>query len=160
MAQRRIAVIFHSQQAGNTRAAAELVAEGIRNGGEFEIVMLNTNDARVDPLEIQQCAAAAFGSPDYFSYPAGGMKMFMDDWLIADRAGTEGISGMPVALFVTHGGGGRAKEPMEQLFERVGPRVGDTLMIKGKPEGDDAKACVALGEKLAGAAEAFLGEEQ
>ena len=158
MSQGKIAVIFHSQSAGNTRAAAELVAKGIREAGEFEVILKNTNEGRLDPAVLEGCAGVAVGTPDYFSYPAGGLKMFIDDWLIAKNGGNEKIEGMPVALFVTHGGGGRAKEPHETLFRHIGPQVGETVLMQGKPNGEAADACVALGKELAAAAEEYLSE--
>jgi flavorubredoxin len=147
----KIVIIYHSQEAGNTKAAAELVAQGVKEAGGFEVVLRNTNDGRVSPDLLVGCAGAAFGSPDYFSYPAGGLKMFMDDWLFAKRAGKK-VEGMPVALFLTHGGGGHALEPLEMLCRHVGPQVGKTLSIKGRPTGKDADACKALGRALAEAA--------
>jgi len=155
----KIAVIYHSQSTGNTRKAAEAVAEGVREEGKFEVVLKNTNEERVDPALLAECAGAAFGTPDYFSYPAGAMKVLMDDWLIAKNAGNTDIEGLPVALFVTHGGGGKARQPFETLFTRIGPQVGQTLMIQGAPTGAGAEACKGLGGKLVEAAEKFLLEE-
>ncbi len=156
MRSKKIVVIYHSQSLGNTKAAAEQVAAGIRGAGEFEAVCLNTNDERVAPAVLADCAGAAFGTPDYFSYPAGGLKVFMDDWLIAQRGGNEDITGMPIALFLTHGGGGRAKEPFEGLLQRVGPQVGETVDIKGAPGEAEAEACRQLGAALVREAEKFL----
>ncbi|NLW49585.1 MAG: FprA family A-type flavoprotein [Candidatus Brocadiaceae bacterium] len=149
MRRSKIAVIYHSQSLGNTKAAAEHVIEGIRSAGDFEVVSFNTNDGRVDPAILEECAGVAFGAPDYFSYPAGMLKQFMDDWLIAKRKGNEELEGIPVALFATHGGGGRIKEPFEGLFQRVGPLVAETLMIKGAPGEAEAEACRKLGAELA-----------
>jgi flavorubredoxin len=157
--QKKIAVIYHSQSAGNTKAAAELVAEGIAGAGEFEVHLANTNEGRVDPAVLAECAGAAFGTPDYFSYPAGGLKMFVDDWLIAQRAGNEEIKGLPIALFLTHGGGGLARDPFEDLLRHIGPQVGETLSIKGSPADSDAAACKQLGAELARRAESYLAEE-
>jgi flavorubredoxin len=160
MRNRKLAVIYHSQAAGNTKAAAECLAEGIARVGDFEVVMANTNEQRVDPVLLAECAGVAVGTPDYFSYPAGGLKVFIDDWLLAKRAGHEDIEGIPVALFLTHGGGGRAKEPFEALFGRLGPQVGETLAIKNAPGEEEAEACRQLGAELARKAEEFLAAGQ
>ncbi len=160
MRKKKIAVIYHSQSAGNTKAAAQHVADGIRTAGQFEVVSLNTNDGRVDPAVIADCAGVAFGAPDYFSYPAGGMKAFMDDWLIAQRGGNEDIKGMPIALFMTHGGGGAARGPFEELFRRVGSQVGETVAIKGAPGEPEAARCRELGAALAREAKKFLGKSR
>jgi flavorubredoxin len=156
MRKKKIAVIYHSQSAGNTKAAAEYVIKGIADADGFEVFAANTNDGRVCPSVLEDCAGAAFGTPDYFSYPAGGLKMFVDDWLIAQRAGNDRIKGMPIALFMTHGGGGVARGPFEELLRHVGPQVGQTLAIKGKPGRIEAAACRKLGAELAGKAEEFL----
>jgi len=159
MRKKKIAVIYHSQAAGNTKAAAEYVAEGARAEGEFEVVLANTNDERVDPVMLSECAGVAIGTPDYFSYPAGGLKVFMDDWLLAKRAGHEDIEGMPVALFLTHGGGGAAQGPFQDLFKRLGAQVGETVSMKNAPDEADAKACRELGALLAREAHEFLASE-
>lgn len=157
MRSRKIAVIYHSQSAGNTRAAARHVIEGIEAGG-FEVEEHNTDDGRLDPAILAECAGLAVGSPDYFSYVAGGLKTFIDDWLIARRGGNEDIAGIPVALFLTHGGGGVARGPLEELFRHIGPQVGETVMIKGSPGEAEAQQCRDLGAALAERAGEFLAE--
>jgi flavorubredoxin len=148
MAREAIALIYHSQSAGNTKAAAAHVREAIEKDGRFTVREFNTNDGRVDPAVLAECAGVAFGTPDYFSYPAGGLKMFIDDWLVAKRKGNEQIEGLPIALFLTHGGGGAARAPFEGLCQHVGPQVADTVMIKGHPGDEAAQACRALALQL------------
>ena len=159
MAERKIAIIYHSQETRNTRAASEFGARGVRRGGKFEVFLKNTDDGRVGPTVLEGCAGVAIGTPDYFSYPAGGLKTFMDDWLLDKRSGRRGIEGMPIALLVTHGGGGLARTPHEELFRHIGPQVGKTLSIRGKPRGEVADACIALGKELAVAAAKYLRQD-
>ncbi len=155
----RIGIIYHSQSQGNTAAAAEQVARGAREVAELEVFLRNTYEEPVKPVVLADCAGVAFGTPDYFSYPAGGLKVFMDDWLIAKRQGNDRIEGMPVALFMTHGGGGAAKGPFEELFHHVGPQVGETVSAKGRPDEEQAEALRKLGAQLAQEAEAFAQKE-
>jgi hypothetical protein len=54
---------------------AEAVAEGLREAG-CEVDSFNTNDGRFDVTQFPQYDCAAFGSPDYYSYLAGGLKTF------------------------------------------------------------------------------------
>ncbi|MFW6189946.1 MAG: hypothetical protein ACOC7T_05885 [Planctomycetota bacterium] len=157
MQRNKVAVIYHSH-GGNTAVAAELIAEGIRQESDLDVEIHNTDEGRANPALLAECAGAAFGSPDYFSYPAGTMKTFIDDWLIMKRGGNEQIAGMPVALFLTHGGGGAGKEPFGELFRRIGEPVDEVLAVKGRAEGDDADACRALGRKLALESKAWLAE--
>ncbi len=156
MRAKKIAIVYHSHS-GNTAAAAGHIAESIEEAG-FEVVLANVNEERVDPAILADCAAAAFGTPDYFSYPTGCMKTFIDDWLIAKRAGAE-QGEIPIALFVTHGGGGKAQQPFESLFRRIGPQSAETAMIKGKPEGEQVEALRKLGRELVQEAQELLARE-
>ena len=122
-------VLYHSQEFGNTAAMAEAVAEGLRNSG-CEVDLFNTNEGRFDVTRFPQYDRVAFGSPDYYSYIAGGLKTFMDDHYIYDlRKGLDGLKNKPFVLFYSHGGGGRVKDAMLGIFKRVG-----TLMSQSAPE--------------------------
>ena len=147
-----ILVLFHSQEVGNTRAMAEAVAEGARSAGA-DVRLVNTNETRLDPNEYRPFDAAAFGSPDYYSYVAGGMKVFLDDWHIAKGADPAGLTDKPYALFYSHGGGGKVREPMERLFKNMGTKIGDTVESRGTPDENVLAACKALGRQLAEAAQ-------
>ena len=143
-----IIVVYHSQEFGNTKLMAEAVAEGVRSAG-MEVKILNTNDVRVDIEEYRQARGAVFGSPDYFSYIAGGLKVFLDDWLIAKRNSPKDLTEKPFGLFFSHGGGGAVKTPLESLFDRMGTKIGDTVESKGKPEPEILEECKTLGKQIA-----------
>ena len=143
-----ILVLFHSQEHGNTAAMAEAVAEGARAAGAG-VTLVNTNEQRMDIEQYREFDAAAFGSPDYYSYIAGGMKVFLDDWYIAKQSNAAGLTGKPYALFYSHGGGGAVRGPLEKHFERMGTKVGDTVESKGKPTESVIGACRDLGKALA-----------
>ena len=142
-------VLYHSQEFGNTAPMAEAVAEGLRAAG-CEVDVFNTNDGRYDVTQFPQYDCAAFGSPDYYSYIAGGLKTFMDDLYIHDvRKGLEGLRGKSYALFCSHGGGGRAKDVMLKIFKRVGTQIGELVESRGMPDSDVLEKCKALGKELA-----------
>jgi flavorubredoxin len=142
-------VLYHSQEHGNTAAMAEAVAEGLRDAG-CEVDSFNTNDGRFDIQRFPRYDCVALGSPDYYSYIAGGLKTFMDDHYIADvRDGLEGLREKPYVLFYSHGGGGRVKDVMERIFRRIGTLIGEPLGSRGKPDERALQACWALGKKLA-----------
>jgi len=67
---RKILVIYHSQQFGNTKVLAEALTEGAREAGA-EVDLINTNERRVTLKEFLAADAVAIGTPDYFSYVAG-----------------------------------------------------------------------------------------
>jgi len=143
-------VLYHSQEHGNTAAMAEAVAEGARAAGA-DVTLVNTNEQRLDVEQYRGFDAVAFGSPDYYSYIAGGLKVFLDDWYIAQKSNSQGLKGKPYGLFYSHGGGGRARGPLEELFGRMGTQVGETVASRGRPNDDVLKACRELGRQLANA---------
>lgn len=142
-------VLYHSQEYGNTRVMAEAVAAGLKDGG-CDVDMFNTNDGRFDINNFPAYNCVAIGSPDYYSYIAGGLKMFMDDHYIADvRRGLKDLTDKPFILFCTHGGGGSVKEVMPRLFSRIGTQVGEIISCMGRPDANTQKKCRDLGKKLA-----------
>lgn len=145
----RALVLYHSQEFGNTAAMAEAVAEGLQDAG-CEVHLFNTNEGRFDVTQFPQYDCAAFGSPDYYSYIAGGVKTFMDDHYIHDvRKGLDGLKEKPYALFYSHGGGGRVKDAMQDIFKRVGKQIGEPVGSRGKPDPQVLEKCKALGKELA-----------
>jgi NAD(P)H dehydrogenase (quinone) len=145
-----ILVLFHSQEVGNTAAMADAVAEGAREAGA-KVTLVNTNEKRLDIEKYRTFDGAAFGSPDYYSYIAGGLKMFLDDWYIVKQTNPKDLEKKPYALFYSHGGGGAVRGPLEELFSRMGEKVGETIESRGKPNKTTLEACRALGAQLAGA---------
>jgi len=145
-------VLYHSQEFGNTGLMAEAVADGLRGAG-CEVVLFNTDKGRYDITLFPQVDCVAFGSPDYYSYIAGGMKTFMDDHYIYDvRKGLEGLKEKPYVLFYSHGGGGRVIDTMQRIFQRIGTLIGEPVGSKGKPDSQIIEKCKALGKELADAA--------
>lgn len=143
----KILVIYHSQQFGNTKALAEALTAGAREGSA-DVELINTNERRVTLEEFLAADAVGLGTPDYFSYVAGTMKTFFDDMYLWDKAG-EAVKGKPAALFFSHGGGGRVREPFESLAGRFFEQVGETLE-GSRPISDNARReCFELGKELA-----------
>jgi flavorubredoxin len=144
----KVLVLYHSQEHGNTHAMAEAIAEGARGAGA-EVTVVNTNEQRMDVEAYRAFDAVAFGSPDYYSYIAGGLKMFLDDWYIAGMKDETGLGGKPYGVFISHGGGGAVRPVMEKLFERMGSQVGKTAESQGRPDDAILKQCRELGASLA-----------
>jgi len=137
----KVLVAYYSKT-GNTKQMAELVAEGARSAGaEVELVQAD----QVDFSQLPGYDGFALGSPDYFSYMAGQVKILFDEAL-----GYKGqLSGKPAVCFVSHGGGGTAIESVERLTKAVGlSQVGKGVLAQGAPTGESADACRALGEQL------------
>ena len=143
-----ILVLYHSQEFGNTAAMAKAIGKGARAAGA-DVTLVNTNEQRLDLEQYRRFDAVAFGSPDYFSYIAGGLKVFIDDWYIARKSSRRGLENKPYGLFYSHGGGGRVRGPLEDLFSRMGAQVGETIESYGRPNDAVLKACRELGRQLA-----------
>ena len=142
-------VLYHSQEYGNTKLMADAVAQGLKESG-CEVTLFNTNDGRFDITTFPKFDCVAFGSPDYFSYIAGGLKTFMDDhYMQSTVKRKEGYTGKPYALFYSHGGGGKVKTVMKELFKRVGKQVGELVDSYGKPNQHTLERCRELGRQLA-----------
>ena len=144
-----ILILYHSQEFGNTRAMAEAVAKGAIAAGA-EVTLYNTNNTRIDIEVYRQFDAVAFGSPDYYSYIAGGLKIFVDDLYIVSKTNRQGLDNKPYGLFYSHGGGGRVLEPFEKLFKmmRVGPKIGKTVGSYGNPDSTVLQECRELGQQI------------
>ena len=141
-------VLYHSQEYGNTKLMADAIAEGLKESG-CEVTVFNTNDGRFDITSFPEFDCVAFGSPDYFSYIAGGLKTFMDDHYIQSTVKRkEGYTGKPYALFHSHGGGGKVKSVMKELFKRVGKQIGEPVDSYGKPNRQTLEKCKELGRQL------------
>ena len=55
----------------------------------------------------------------------------------------------PYGLFYCHGGGGRVRSPLHELFSRMGSQVGATVESYGRPNDTVLVACRELGGQLA-----------
>jgi flavorubredoxin len=146
---KKIMIIYHSQQYGNTRKMADLIAEGCKQIAGVEVQMVNTNEQRVDMKAFVACDGVALGSPDYFSYVAGGLKQFFDDAWIAKRAGLSTDS-KPYVGFLSHGGGGKAITSLEKLAQSMQyTQVAKPVLSQRAPAGSVVQECRALGKALA-----------
>lgn len=146
---KKILVVYHSQYKGNTKQMAELVAQGCRETKDVEVKLINVNEARVDMSELEACDGLALGTPDYYTYMAGGLKQFFDDAKIADYGGRP-VTGKPYVAFLTHGGGGGGIASVEKCAPSLKfEKVADSVLVKEAPAGDDIEKSIELGRALA-----------
>ncbi len=141
---KKVLILYHSQS-GNTEAAAELVAEGVRSVDGAEPEVKRAPDASAD--DLKSCDAVCIGSPDYFSYMAGMMKDFFDRTFYP----TQGqVADKACGIFVTHGGGGRAAQSLENICQSFAfKQVTETVSVKGKPDEDAETKLRELGAAVA-----------
>jgi multimeric flavodoxin WrbA len=143
----RILVIYHSRQFGNTRLMAEALAQGAREG-EAEVELINTNERRVTAEQFLAADAVAIGTPDYFSYLAGTIKTFFDDFYLWDQSGKP-VKGKRGAFFFSHGGGGRVREQLQGFVRRYFQQVGETVEGRRPITEDTKRKCFEIGKELA-----------
>ncbi|MBT3378688.1 MAG: flavodoxin family protein [Lentisphaerae bacterium] len=147
---KKVLIVYHSQEKGNTHRMAELVAQGCREAEGIAVQMINVNERRVDMDTAEQADAYALGSPDYFSYVAGNLKQFFDDILLANWGG-RATTGKPYVGFLTHGGGGTAIGSLDRLAKatKLVPAAPNAI-CQGAPEAaQDVENSIALGRQLA-----------
>lgn len=140
-------LIVYCSMSGNTKAAAEAIAEGAR-AANADVVIKNGFDAQ--PGDLLACDAVALGSYDAFSYMGGGLKDFLDRSFYPTQ---DAVADKPYAAFVTHGGGGKAVTSIESIAQSFKLRkVAGPVLVKGHPDGQAVADLKALGAKLAAAA--------
>ena len=138
------ALIVYYSLGGNTREAAEIVRDAVEKAGH-SASMKTGLEADVD--DLLGCDGIIIGTPDYFSYMAGGLKDFFDRTLYPSNGKTEG---KPYFAFVTHGGGGRALASVESIAGSFKFRkAAEPVLVKDRP-GPEARRL------LEEAAEEFL----
>jgi flavorubredoxin len=143
----QVLIVYHSL-GGNTRAAAQAVAEGAEKVAGTDVVLKEGLKAK--EKDLLSCDALAVGTPDYFSYMAGGLKDFFDRTYYPTQ---DQVSGKPCGIFVTHGGGGKAVDSVEKICRAFKFKmVGKPVMVKNAPDAQARKQLAGLGRALAKAA--------
>ena len=140
----RKVLVVYSSLSGNTKAAAESVANGARAAGA-QVTVKDASEAQAQ--DLLDCDAVALGSYDAFSYMGGGLKDFFDRAFYP----TQGqVTNKPCAVFVTHGGGGKASESIQSIVQTFKMKeVAEPVLVKGRPEGQAVDHLKALGARLA-----------
>ena len=143
----KVLVVYHSLS-GNTKKMAEAVADGAKAAGA-QVTLKTGLEAGVD--DLLNCDAVALGSPDYFSYIAGGLKDFLDRTYYP----TQGkVTGKPAAVFAS--AGGPAERVIGILKQALGwfklKQVAEPVGTSGGVSAEAIADCKKLGGALAEAA--------
>lgn len=140
---KKVAIVFWSGT-GNTEAMANLVKEGVEKaGGEATLY----TPAEFTPDVANEYAAIAMGCPSM------GTEVLEEAEFqpMYDNVRTV-LSGKTLGLFGSYGwGDGQWMRDWAEDAEGAGAAlVSEPVICCGAAEGDDADACVALGQALAG----------
>jgi len=137
-------LVIYCSMSGNTKAAAEAIADGAHSAGA-QITVRSGCEAQ--PSDLLDCDAVALGSYDAFSYMGGGLKDFFDRSFYPTQSQ---VTDKPYVAFVTHGGGGQAITSIESIAQTFKlKKVADSVLVKGHPEGEAIAKLKALGTHLA-----------
>lgn len=142
-----VLVVYHSL-GGNTKQMAEEVAQGARSVAGTTAVVKTGIEATLD--DLLGCDGIALGSPDYFSYMAGGMKDFFDRTYYPSQGK---VTGKPAVIFGSAGG------PPDTVLSCLEKALGWFKLKKVEAVGASGGVgpevladCKELGRKLAEAA--------
>ena len=139
----KVLVLYHTQT-GNTEKLALAAKEGIESCG-VEVTLKKASEA--DLGDLLSSDGYCFGTPDYFSYMAGALKDFFDKTCYPSEGK---ITHRPYVCFISHGGGGKAVESLENMAKRFKlKRISEPLLVEGKPKEKDLEKAKELGKKLA-----------
>ena len=140
-----VLVVYHSL-AGHTKQMAEAVAAGARGVPGTEVILKTGLEATID--DLLACDGIALGSPDYFSYMAGGVKDFLDRTYYPSQGR---VTGKPAVTFASAGGPptvvlGVLDQALKWFkLEKVAESVG----VSGQITPGLLAECEVLGKKLA-----------
>ncbi len=141
----KIIIVSHSQS-GNTEHAAGIVAEGARTVEGVEVLSKPALEATAD--DLLECDGIGIGTPDYFSYMAGGLKDFFDRTFYPTKGQ---VVDKPCVIFVTHGGGGTPAAKSVQSICRSFKfkQVTEPVLVRGRPDESSKESLIELGRSLA-----------
>jgi flavorubredoxin len=132
----KILIVYYSL-GGNTEKAGEIIKSALESEN-VKVVMKKGTEADIN--DLLECDGIIIGSPDYFSYMAGGLKDFFDRTYYPSRGKVEG---KPYFAFLTHGGGGKAIESIEKIASSFKfKKVIEPVLIKNSPSKDDEKRLI------------------
>jgi multimeric flavodoxin WrbA len=140
-----VLVVYHSL-GGQTKKMAEAVAEGAGGVPGTKVVVRTGLEASVD--DLLECDGIALGSPDYFSYMAGGLKDFLDRAYYPSKGK---VTDKPAVAFGS--AGGPPDTILALLARAIGwfkfRQVAESVGASGGISPEALAECQALGRKLA-----------
>ena len=146
----RVLIVFESRY-GNTKRAAESIAEGIEETNGIEVSLRELKD--VDLKEIPFYDTILIGSPNHVGGPTRGVRSFID------KLGELRLEGRKYAVFDTYMGGDfeKAVKEMEKRINEKAPgftRIVAGLSIKvrgikGPILEDELPKCREFGKNIA-----------
>ena len=134
-------IVYYSAS-GNTEKMANLIAEGIANGGKTAEV-INVSNANADIFDNEEIVILGCPAMGDEVLEENEFEPFVEE--ISSK-----ISGKKVALFGSYGwGGGQWMRDWQERMESLGcTLIADGLIIQNEPE-DNSPECIELGMTIA-----------
>ncbi len=145
--------IIYDTKYGNTKLAAEIILDGIKEVEDFEASISNIKE--IDVSKLTDYDAIVLGAPNHMARPSRAMNKFVE------RLAGLNLKAKNVAVFGTYSGRARpfdrAVKKMEKMVEKKMPKlklISPSLSVRVKGvtgpivDGELAK-CVDFGKKLA-----------
>jgi flavorubredoxin len=147
MSTQTIYILYYSKS-GNTKALAEKIYDKLlsttQNNSNINIeikelskLLSIPNSEALDNL--LKASAFIIGSPDYFEYPSGWIKVFFDEMYNHRNE----LRDIPVFGFISHGGGDEetVKKHLRNLFDWMGFLIlGDIISVKNESSTKETEA--------------------
>ena len=106
-----ILIIYYSK-GNNTQNIAEYIKDQLERIKPDTVAIHMMKADNFDIKRIVDASGYVFGSPDYFGYVSGYLKVIFDE-LYLHR---ERLEDRPAFGFISHGGGGRATSSLDNLL--------------------------------------------
>ena len=113
-------VILYYSKGGNTKELADKIYSILQSetGDDISVELKAADSFLADSgsiNDLRKVSGLIVGTPDYYSYLSGFVKIFFDEIY---RFRHE-LTGVPAFGFITHGGGGRAAKPLQSLLSSI-----------------------------------------
>jgi len=136
-------LVVCASRAGQTKKIGELIAEGIRMGGQ-EATVVKTSDIKSE-ADLQGYDGYVFGSATYHGDMLQGMKQML---FLAEKAGLEGKAGGSFGAYGWSGEApGRIFQTMLNIFRM--DMVGSQLQLKSSALGGGKQLAQDYGKSIA-----------
>ena len=137
-------VIVYGTGTNNTRAVAEGIEIGARDGG-VDTVLLNVADLEKEEIvaEITGAQGVAIGSPTYNRKPIPAIVT------LAEMLNDVDMEGKVCATFGAYGHSGEAPKTLKRVLKPCNMEQMDVLRILGKPSGPTLDECREYGAEIA-----------
>jgi flavorubredoxin len=117
-------IILYYSKSGNTKELAKRIFEILASFAPKNVKVQMMDATQIDINALKAASAYIIGSPDFFSYPSGYIKIFFDE-LYEYR---EQLKQKPAFGFITHGGTGKAVKELLELCKSIKLKVIPTFI--------------------------------